>query len=389
MTAAGHQRGHRPAGEVADECAVLGRRRRRGRVGEQGALLVEVVLHRFGNGDFLTRRELAEDEIGTRVLALLARAATARPLRRLGPRRRRGTCAGAAAGSARAAPGAAASAARAAHALVVREPCGGLLGHPEAADLLDGRHLPARQGHDAEARLWLARCRRTRALAARGLAAALLARRTAAGLAVLLLVGLALRDREDDEGAVLGEHRPGASPVRELLAGFEVAHDELAVLGLRRRGVGEPLTVVREAGALDGTPVVDDIVRERALDGRLRLHRRGRLRLRLRLCGDDPLAGDDRAHDEREQPCQVALTHKPSSTGDRTFRALFVIGGAGAAAPTPARNRGQPTSRSSGCPAGNCRTSRPCRCRGARRASAPRASSGRTRPCPCPGTSRR
>ena len=83
--------------------------------------------------------------------------------------------------------------------------------------------------------------------------------------------------------------KAGAVPrgVLEFLAGAQVADDELAVVTLRRRGVGEPLPVVRQPRALDRFPVVDDVVGQRAFPAARRLGRQRPLEREQRAGDDD------------------------------------------------------------------------------------------------------
>ena len=126
-----------PSVMLAHERAVLGRVVRRDRVGEQRALLVPVVLGDFGDRDLFAGREVAEDRDPSPAPCALARVARRRapgapPRPRRGRRRRRRV---------RRVRRAAAAAAGAAGALVVGEPGARFLRQPEAADLVDRRHL--------------------------------------------------------------------------------------------------------------------------------------------------------------------------------------------------------------------------------------------------------
>ncbi len=67
---AGVQRRDRAVGEPSHERAVLGRVVGRHRIREQRALLVPDVLGDFGDGDFFARRQVPENEIRARLLAI-------------------------------------------------------------------------------------------------------------------------------------------------------------------------------------------------------------------------------------------------------------------------------------------------------------------------------
>ncbi len=342
-SAAGHQRLHRPVGEEARKGSVLRGVGRRRAVRQPDPLRVDGVLRDFGDRRLLAGGQLAENEVGTGVLPLLAGCASAAALRRLACRRRRASasaCRGrcSAAGPAPAATRAArarrsAATACAANALVVGQPGRRLRCHAEAADLLDGRHLAAGQGHDAEAGPRFARRRGGRRAFTPGALSGGRGLGARCGLRFLLGIRLALSDGEDEERVVRRERRPGASRVFELLPRLHVPDDEFAVLGLRRGRVREPLAVVRQARALDCPPVVDDVVGERPLfdcrDGRRR--RRGLLRRRFlsgrflrgrllpgRCLGRHrPLEYDKAENDHCEQSGKLPMMHEASSRGNR------------------------------------------------------------------------
>src|SRR5262249_35304648 len=144
------------------------------------------------------------------------------------------------------------------------------------------------------------------------------------GRVLLFLFRFRLRDREDDEARVGRERRSRAARLLELLSAAQVAHDDLAVVALRRRGVGEPLPVVREARPLDRLPGVDDVVGERALGGN------GGLR------SQRPLKCGERAGDGEQRPAAQRLWHAESLLKWRHSTAGCAAGAKGAKAASAA-----------------------------------------------------
>ncbi len=237
------------------------------------------------------------------VLALFARRAagllvflTALGGRRRRWRRRTGLTSAASAASTSACA-AAPAAAGSADALVVGEPRRRLFRQTEAAGFLDRRDLTRRQRHDAEARaggaVRLAAAARAPAGAFRP---GVLVRPALILPGLALLVRLGLRDREDDELAVLRERRARAARAPELLAAAEVSRHELAVLALRRQRVGKPPAVARQARALDRSPGVHHVVRNRA-------------RGRTRLCRERPLNRERYADEQGGTACVGPIAH--------------------------------------------------------------------------------
>ncbi len=266
---------------LADERAVFRRVVRRDGIGDPGSGLVPRVFGDFGDRRFLTARQIADDEIRSRILALLggrglpALTGGCRLLRgRLGLRRRRraaSSTAPAASACSTAAATPPASTARSRAALVIREPCGRLFGDSERAHLLNRRHLAIGQRHDAHrvARLVVVAGAFFAALATPGApSGGLIA--AAALVALALFVGLGRDDREDDVLAVGRDDGRRPARVFQFLPASQVLDDELSVFALSRQGIREPLSIVRQPRALNRSPGFDDVVGERTLRRRLR-----------------------------------------------------------------------------------------------------------------------
>src|SRR4051812_8856493 len=140
---------------MAHERAVLGGVGGRHGVRNPVAVLVPFVLVHFADGDFVAAHEIADEEIGAGILALLAAAVLRGLPGTAGARAAAGRCRTAAAS--RAAPAAASATAAAADSLVIREPGRRRLGQAEAADLFERLHLSVGQRHDAHAGARLSR----------------------------------------------------------------------------------------------------------------------------------------------------------------------------------------------------------------------------------------
>src|SRR5688500_2307195 len=96
----------------------------------------------------------------------------------------------------------------------------------------------------------------------------------------------------------------------ELLLGLEVHGDQLAVFGLARQRIRQPVAVARQLRALHIAPVIVSVVRQRLLRARRLLWLRP---LRLPLFGDERQRGrDDEACRDQESgsPGETATVHE-------------------------------------------------------------------------------